>query len=197
MKLTKPFILASGSNRRRMLLRQLGFSFSVMASGVSEAVSGQMSPAAQVRALALRKAKAVSVRRPDALVLGADTIVVHRSHVIGKPATPQHAATILRSLSGSTHTVFTGLALIHGTSGRSFSAAESTEVTFGHLSNKEIQRYVASGSPMDKAGAYGIQDDMGAIFVQHIKGDYYTVVGLPLRRLYLMLTSQFADLVTW
>ena len=193
MKLNTVFILASQSPRRRHLLRQLGISFNVIPSNANETVSSGMPPESRVRELAMRKAHAVSCRRRDALVLGADTVVVHRGLLIGKPSSPQEATAILRRLSGSTHTVFTGMALMHDASGRSVTATESTEVTFGRLSDGEIARYVATGAPMDKAGAYGIQDDMGALFVQHIKGDYYTVVGLPLRRLYLLIKKYFAD----
>ena len=188
-------LLASASPRRRQLLRQLGISFNVVPTAVDESVPDHMPPASQACELALRKAHAVSRRRRNALVLGADTLVVHRGRPIGKPSTPREAAAILRRLSGSTHTVLTGIALTHDASGRSVAATESTEVTFGHLSDHEIARYVASGAPMDKAGAYGIQDDLGALFVQGIRGDYYSVVGLPLRRLYLMLKKHYPDFV--
>lgn len=195
MKLNTVLLLASKSPRRRQLLRQLGIAFNVVPSNVDESVPAHLSPKDQVRMLAVRKAEAISVRRRNALVLGADTLVVHRGRPIGKPSGPRNAAAILRRLSGTTHTVLTGIALIHHASGRGFAATESTEVTFGRLSQREIERYVATGSPMDKAGAYGIQDDMGALFVERIHGDFYTVMGLPLRRLYLMLKNHYPDFV--
>ena len=197
MKLTKVFILASRSPRRRHLPRQLGIPFNVIPGDVDEAVSSRLAPHNQVQTLALRKAHAISVRRRDALVLGADTVVEHRGRVVGKPSSHDEATSILRHLSGSVHTVHTGVALVHEASGRSVTATESTEVTFGHLSDQEIARYVTTGAPMDKAGAYGIQDDLGALFVKSIRGDYFNVVGLPLRRLYLMLKSHYGDLITW
>jgi septum formation protein len=102
---------------------------------------------------------------------------------------------MLRRLSGATHTVYTGLALVHPPSGRRVTAHEATAVTFAPLSDDEIARYVATGAPLDKAGAYGIQDDHGALFIARIEGDYYNVVGLPLHRLYRVLRAYFADLL--
>jgi len=197
MKLTVAFILASSSPRRRHLLRQLGISFSVVPSGIDESLPDSLSPRERVRHLSQRKAHAISRRRRNALVLGADTLVVHQGRTIGKPSSHQEAAKILRRLSATTHTVFTGMTLVHEASGRSTSAIEAAEVTFGALSDGEINRYVATGAPMDKAGAYGIQDDMGTLFVHKINGDYYAVVGLSMRRLYLMLRKHFADFIVW
>ena len=105
------------------------------------------------------------------------------------------AHTMLRRLSGETHTVFTGLALLHPASDRRVCAYEATRVTFAALSDEEIRTYVASGAPMDKAGAYGIQGDLGAVFVTRIEGDFYTVMGLPLHRLYRLLHDHFSDLI--
>ena len=126
--------------------------------------------------------------------LAADTIVVHQGQVMGKPADEAEARAMLRQLSGATHTVFTGLALLHPTTNRHVTAYEATQVTFGALRDNEINTYVASGAPMDKAGAYGIQGDLGAVFVAGIEGDFYTVMGLPLYRLYHLLRDHFSDL---
>ena len=104
---------------------------------------------------------------------------------------------MLRQLSGSTHIVHTGIALVHKQSERIVSVVESTEVTFGRLTETEISNYVKTGAPLDKAGAYGIQDDLGALFIEQIHGDYYNVVGLPLRRLYTLLKEHFSDLITF
>jgi septum formation protein len=133
------------------------------------------------------------VPAPGALVLAADTVVVLDGDVLGKPATPAAARTTLRRLSGRSHTVYTGFALAFD--GRTASDHRATRVTFADLSDAEITAYVASGSPMDRAGAYGIQDDAGALFVTRIDGDYPTVVGLPLRALYEALTVHFPDLL--
>lgn len=102
---------------------------------------------------------------------------------------------MLRALQARTHTVYTGLALLHPASNRARTVVEATQVTFCALSDREIEHYVATGAPMDKAGAYGIQDDLGAVFVERIEGDYYNVVGLPLQRLYRLLRDEFADLI--
>jgi len=198
MQISVPFILASGSPRRRLLLRQLGFSFSVMPANIDESAlqTRSLTPPEIARQLAIRKAQTVSRRRRSALVLGADTLVVHKGRILGKPADANEAKGILRRLSGSEHTVYTGIALEHAASDRAADAVISTEVTFGMLSDREIAHYVATGGPLDKAGAYSIQDDLGAIFIRKIDGDYYAVVGLPIRGLYRLLMSEFSDVFT-
>jgi septum formation protein len=188
-------ILASQSPRRRQLLQRLGLAFDVVPSDASEDLDESIAPAGAVEMLALRKAAVVSHRHPDALVLGADTIVVLDGDVLGKPASGDEAAAMLRRLSGRTHTVYTGIALLHHASGRTVAAHEATEVTFAPLAPWEIEAYVATGSPMDKAGGYGIQDDLGALLIAGVRGDYYNVVGLPLRRLYVTLREHFADVL--
>ena len=153
---------------------------------------------AAVEAIADEKAAAVAGSLPGhlsgALVLGADTVVVLDGDVLGKPASREEAAAMLRRLSNATHRVFTGISLRHPTSGAAATAHEVTAVRFAPLSDAEIERYVATGSPLDKAGAYGIQDDHGALFVERIEGDYYNVVGLPLRLLYETLSRHFPGL---
>jgi septum formation protein len=146
-------------------------------------------PAAE--AVALRKARALDA--PDALVLAADTVVVLDGEVLGKPADAAAARRTLGRLSGRTHTVVTALALRHG--GRETTTHETTAVTFAALSDAEVDAYVATGAPLDKAGAYGIQDDAGALLVARIDGDYFNVVGLPVRRLYETLRAFVPDLV--
>ncbi|MEM1127217.1 MAG: Maf family protein [Bacteroidota bacterium] len=195
MRFACPFILASGSPRRRQLLERLGVTFEVEVSHVDETTDAEQPPADLVEHLALRKATAVAQGHPEALTLGADTVVVLDDEVLGKPATPQEARTMLHRLSGQTHTVYTGLGLVHPASARRVSVHEATEVTFAALTSHEIDHYVASGAPMDKAGSYGIQDDRGALFVVGIAGDYYNVVGLPLHRLYRTLQTDFADVL--
>lgn len=195
MRLSAPFILASGSPRRKHLLEQLGVDFEVAVSDVSEELSEFTEPGSAAEVLAQRKADQVAAGRPDALTLGADTIVVLGGEMLGKPADEHEAAAMLRRLSGRTHTVITGIALVHPESSRVVTAREATRVTFGEMDDLEIESYVASGSPMDKAGSYGIQDDRGALFVERIDGDFYNVVGLPLRRLYCVLRTYYSDLL--
>lgn len=195
LSLQVPLVLASQSPRRRQLLERLHVPFTVQPSAVDETLPAGLAPEAAVEALARQKAHAVAQEHPGALTLGADTIVVLDRTVLEKPADAAEASAMLRRLSGRTHTVFTGLALVHPASGRDAEAHEATEVTFAALSEAEIEAYVATGSPLDKAGAYGIQDDLGALFVAGIHGDYYNVVGLPLHRLYRVLREHFSDLL--
>lgn len=152
-------------------------------------------PDAFVRRLASEKAREISGSYEDALVLGADTVVVLDGAILGKPEDTDDARAMLARLSGRTHVVYTGMAIEHGHTRRSVSHVSRTHVRMDVLSSEEIADYVAGGSPMDKAGAYGIQDDRGALFVTGIEGDYYTVMGLPLNALYRILRRDFADLI--
>lgn len=195
LSLRVPLVLASQSPRRRQLLDRLGVPFAVRPSHADEVLPPGLAPAAAVEALALRKAVAVATDAPGALTLGADTVVVLGAEVLEKPADDAEARAMLRRLAGRTHTVYTGLALVHPASERRATAHEATAVTFAPLSDAEIAAYVATGSPLDKAGGYGIQDDLGALFVARIEGDYYNVVGLPLHRLYRTLRDAFGDLL--
>ena len=194
MTLSVPLVLASRSPRRRQLLEQLGFSFTVEASPADEAHPADVDSAhALVQHLAERKAAPVAARYPDALVLAADTVVALEGDLLEKPTDAAEARHMLSRLSGRRHTVHTGFALCHAATERQVTEAAATRVTFGALRPEEIAAYVATGAPLDKAGAYGIQDDLGALFVEGIEGDYYTVVGLPLRRLFLALRAHFGD----
>ena len=184
MRTVKPIILASRSPRRIHLLHQIGFSFTVQESGVDEHIPDGIAPEEVVRRLSLEKASRVAERLHDGIVIGADTIVVLDGKILGKPSSKEEAISMLSNLRGRTHTVFTGFALIDVESQKSYVDYEKTEVTFRRLSNEEIENYVESGSPMDKAGAYGIQDDYGAVFVEKINGCFYTVVGFPLSKFY-------------
>lgn len=174
------FILASASPRRRNLLDQLGLDFEVWPSQVDESSFSNLPPALRVEALALAKARAVvATVSQQTFVIGADTIVVYEGKVLGKPASAPEAAAMLALLSGKTHTVFTGVALVQMPGGKGIATHSSTEVTFAPLSPEIIANYVASGEPMDKAGGYGIQG-RGSLLVTGICGDYFNVVGLPL-----------------
>lgn len=180
-------ILASASPRRQELLRQIGLDFVVEPSRVDEHGNGPLQPGDLVEHLALIKAREVAARHPGALVLGADTIVVLEGEVLGKPRDRDDAAQMLERLAGREHLVMTAVALVQN--GRELVGREETAVRFGPLTREQILRYIDSGEPMDKAGAYGIQG-RAAAFIESIKGDYYTVVGLPLYRTVAML-SQF------
>ena len=195
LRFSVPFILASGSPRRRRLLEQLGLEFSVHVPDLEEEHPPDKSPDDLVLSLALQKGEPIAEAHPEALTLSADTIVLLNGAVLGKPADAAEAADMLRRLADATHTVYTGIALSHSDTDRCVTAAVSTDVTFGPLSDAEIDRYVETGSPLDKAGAYGIQDDLGALFVSRINGDYYNVVGLPLHRFYRIVQIAFADLL--
>ncbi|NLM38063.1 MAG: septum formation inhibitor Maf [Firmicutes bacterium] len=187
-----PLILASASPRRQELLTMLGLDFKVIASSFEE--RAKLDPATppdeQVVAAARGKAEEVfrlTARGPetaDCLVIGADTIVVLDGEVLGKPADQAEARRMLRALSGRWHQVFTGLVILHREKNRT--AFEMTRVHFRPLTDREIDAYVQTGEPMDKAGAYGIQG-LGAIFVDRIEGCFYNVMGLPLPRLALLL----------
>ena len=217
-------ILASASPRRRILLRQIGLTFEVVPAAVPEDVENGADPVMTVERLALSKAEAVvdrhqsagEYRKPaagmstttgsksagnnGALFIGSDTVVVLDGNILGKPESADRAAEMLRSLSGCTHQVYTGVGLIHTANSGVILVRhrfhERTDVTFGDLTDDEIAAYVAGGSPMDKAGAYGIQDDLGALFVRKIDGDYYNVVGFPLYRFYREVNKLVPGLVT-
>ena len=188
MHLLKPLVLASRSPRRLHLLRQIGITPLVAPCEVPEEFSGA-SPEDDAVTLALRKARCVAGGFDDALILGADTIVAVDGILLGKPVDHADARRMLALLSGKTHIVHTAFAVVDRPSGYFVTGVESTRVTFRSLPAGEIEEYVAGGSPMDKAGAYGIQDDYGAVFVSRIEGCYYTVVGLPLSRLYVTLNE--------
>jgi septum formation protein len=184
MTLSSPFILASRSPRRLALLSQIGLTVRVVVSDVPEDLDPALEPEANAESLARLKALHVARTIPEGIVLGADTIVVIDHHVLGKPADEADATRMLQLLSGRTHTVYTGFALVDRPSGTIVSGVEATNVTFRELPLDEITAYIRGGSPMDKAGAYGIQDDYGAVFVTRIEGCYYNVVGLPLARVF-------------
>ncbi len=195
MKTVKPIILASRSPRRVQLLRQIGLSFTSQESGVDERIAEGTAPEDAVRQLSLEKARHVASRLHNGIVIGADTIVVLDGAILGKPLSKEDAVSMLSRLGGKTHTVFTGFALLDVESKRSYIDYEKTEVTFRQLGKEEIEGYVQSGSPMDKAGAYGIQDDYGAVFVERINGCFYTVVGFPLSKFYTAL-NRFLEQLT-
>jgi len=180
-------ILASASPRRGAILENAGIRFDRFPVEIDESPLAGESAEACVLRLAEEKARRASsgVAAP-AIVVGADTLVVADGEVMGKPASEEEARRMLRNLSGRTHRVLTGVAALRLPDGAMFRAAETTAVTFATLTDREIDDYVATGEPMDKAGAYGIQEQ-GGRFITRIEGCYFNVVGLPLARLYAML----------
>ncbi len=188
-------VLASESPRREMLLRQIGLDFRVEASGADENVPEGSSPLDMAENLALEKARLVASNRDSGLVIGADTVVVLDGRALGKPADSGEATEMLRALSGREHQVITGIAVVDASSGEAKSDAVVTGVRFARLSEDVIARYVATGEPMDKAGAYGIQG-FGALLIERIDGCYFNVVGLPLRRLAELLAEFGYDAFT-
>jgi septum formation protein len=177
-------LLASSSPRRAEILRAVGWSFETLATYIDETLSPGEGAVAAVERLALEKAEAAAKQRPSELVLGADTTVVVDSEILGKPQDEQDAQRMLRLLSGRWHDVLTGVALMrHEGNSCRVVAHEKTRVRFGLLSDAEIDWYVKSGEPMDKAGAYAVQG-RAALFIEEISGDYWNVVGLPVRLVY-------------
>ncbi|MEK7818612.1 MAG: nucleoside triphosphate pyrophosphatase [Bacteroidota bacterium] len=183
------FILASNSPRRKYLLNQIGLKFKIHPSKISENVLKNETPKENVLRLSLQKAIDVSKSYKDEIVIGADTIVVLNDKILGKPKSKNDAVKMLNRLSNNSHFVYTGFAFVDSKTKKSFTGFEKTKVTFRKLTTDEIKLYVSSGSPMDKAGAYGIQDDFGAVFIKKINGCYYNVVGLPLQNFFISLNK--------
>jgi septum formation protein len=189
------FVLASASERRQELLKRIVEDFKIVISNFDEtSVNFGGDCDEYVKVLALGKAREVADRTKDeSMVIGSDTIVYHNGKILGKPKDEQDAYNMLKSLSGSSHKVYSGIAVINTASNEIKMDSVCTEVFFSTLSEEQISRYIASAEPMDKAGAYGIQGN-GGIFVEKIHGCYYNVVGLPLNRLYFMLREMGVNL---
>ncbi len=173
-------ILASASPRRQELISIITKDFSVLPANVDESFEPNFPAESVPEMLAVRKALAVSKERPEDTVIGCDTSVIINGEILGKPKDNADAFRMLKLLSGNTHKVITGCAIFKNAKSISFS--ETTEVTFYSLSDKEIEDYILTGEPNDKAGAYGIQG-YGSLLVKEICGDYFNVVGLPVARL--------------
>ncbi len=174
-------ILASASPRRSELMTLAGFRFDVICADIDEIVPENARPQEVVMSLALQKAQAVAKDHGKSAVVGSDTVVALDGKILGKPHSEKEAVEMLRSLSGRTHKVYTGVAIVCGEKVTSF--FDETEVEFYPLTDAEIFDYVATGEPMDKAGAYGIQG-RGAVLVKRINGDYFNVMGLPISKVY-------------
>lgn len=187
MKQEKMLILASSSPRRKELLQTLGLPFIIQSSDVDETTDPGMQPQEIVEELALRKARKIASGLTEGVVLGSDTIVVLNGEILGKPVDDEDAYRMLHALQGCEHTVYSGIALIDAKSGQSEVAHSRTQVRIRPLAPDEIRAYIATREPMDKAGSYAIQG-IGATLVDGIEGDYFTVVGLPLRLTAAMLS---------
>lgn len=187
-------ILASASPRRSELLRNMGLDFSVVVSDADEAsVDRDVPPEIYVQELALLKAASTAKKitdREDAIVISADTVVVNNGAILGKPDSEAEAERMLSELSSRTHQVFTGICVLRIRDAYTVCKAVRTDVTFKELSKEKIRRYIDSGEPMDKAGAYGIQG-LGAMLAERINGDYFNVVGLPVSALSDILEQDF------
>ena len=179
-----PVILASASPRRRELLELVGIVHEVRPADIDESLWPGETPVGHSERLARGKAHAIAAAAGDAVVIAADTIVVVDGDILGKPKDVAHATEMLQRLSGRQHTVYTAIAVARGE--RTESAVEAVEVVFRALSDSEIAEYIATGEPMDKAGAYGIQG-FGATIVERVDGDYFSVMGLGMRRLVALL----------
>ena len=182
-------ILASASARRAEILRDAGLPFTILSAAVDETPAPGESPQQMVQRLANAKAELVAARAVGpAIIIAADTTVVLDSHILGKPRTSDEARKMLEMLAGRTHFVLSGVTLIRLPDAERRAFVETTHVHFAKLSNEEITRYLATGEPMDKAGAYGIQGRAGR-YVPRIEGCYFNIVGLPLARLMQSLTE--------
>ena len=184
-------ILASQSPRRKELLSLFGIAFTIQVPHADETMDPAGDPAQQVALVSCRKALATVCLQED-VVIAADTIVVCDGKILGKPKDTEEAFAMLSMLSGRTHQVMTGMTVMHN--GHLESCTEITDVTFRTMTDAEIRRYIATGEPMDKAGAYGIQGG-AALFAQSLRGDYYNVMGLPVCRLWQVLNTVVPELL--
>lgn len=185
------FVLASQSPRRQELLNALGLSFRILIDTSPETVDFTKSPKEIVKELALQKAQNVfSDCKKEEIILSADTMVTLNGVIFGKPDNQENAREMLKTLSGNTHEVYTGFCIMDKEQEKIHTDYECTQVTFKNLSNDEIESYISTGEPLDKAGAYGIQG-LGSLFIEKINGDYYNVMGLPLCKLGKILNTEF------
>lgn len=184
IKTTIPIYLASKSPRRKKLLEQVNLSFKILPVETPEIFRKNERPVDVVRRIALEKLDAAKEIIKEGIIITADTIVVIHGKIIGKPVDKNEAVRMLKQLSGNTHIVYTGFSIHNTVTQKTITDYEKTYVTFRKLNIREIKEYVETGSPLDRAGAYGIQDDYGAVFIKKINGCYYNVVGLPLTKVF-------------
>ncbi|MDR0903549.1 MAG: Maf family protein [Ruminococcus sp.] len=180
-------ILASNSPRRKELLRLITSDFEVIPAEVDESVPEGVKTTEAAEFLAVKKCLDVAKKYPTATVIGSDTVVIKGGELLGKPTDAADAARMLKLLSDSTHSVYTGVCI--SDRGRTLSFTERTDVTFANIPERLLDAYIKSGSPLDKAGGYGIQDDLVRLFLTRIDGNYDSVMGLPVAALYKKLKS--------
>ena len=188
--LREKLVLASGSPRRAEILERAGWPHEIVVAGIDETVLPNEDPAAYVQRLARSKAEAVASRLETGLVLGADTTVVVANQILGQPVDEAEARRMLRLLNAKWHDVLTGVAVVR-VGGQTRVAYERTRVRFAEMSEREIDWYIATREPFGKAGAYGIQGK-AALFIEEIEGDYFNIMGLPIRLVY-ELTTDFTE----
>jgi septum formation protein len=182
----RKIILASTSPRRKELLEQIGLEFTIQPSDYEEDMTLSMTPSDLVVYLAKGKATPVAAKNPEAIVVGADTIVAFKDQVLGKPKSAEEAAQTLRLLSGQKNQIITGLCVTCTATGQTLTYTSVTDVYMRDITDQEIDNYVASGQPLDKAGSYAVQDH-GGVFIDRVDGDYSAVVGVPLNKLWQFL----------
>lgn len=186
----RSIILASTSPRRFEILSESGIPFTVSAPDYEEDMTLYTDPVLLAKELSLGKALAVAEKYPEAIVIGADTFISYQGVLLGKPHTGERAREMLQKLSGSTHSVVTGLSVVSLSENKKLQEVEEARVTFRGISADEIEEYLATGEPLDRAGAYAIQGGAKK-FVEHIEGDYRGILGLPLARLLVILEKEF------
>lgn len=182
----RKIILASKSERRKMLLTQIGLEFEIRESAYEEDMSALSNPHELAKFLALGKAQDIAKYYDDAIIIGADTFVFYEGNFIGKPKNKEDAKKILTNFSGNTHDIVTGLAIIDTKTKTVVTDYGEAKVTFRTLTTEEIDDYIATGEPMDKAGAYGLMN-RAAVLIEKVDGDFYSVIGLPLNKLHVAL----------
>ena len=182
----KKLILASTSPRRKELLSSTGIQYEIEASEYEEDMTLPLTPSELAKQLSKGKAEAVAAKHTNAIVIGADTFIVHKDKVLGKPHTPERAKEMLTELSGTTHSIITGFTVIDSNTHKTVSKAEEVNIYFRTLTEKEIDDYVATGEPLDRAGGYAGQG-IGKSLIERIEGDHNTMVGLPLDALFEVL----------
>lgn len=175
----KKIILASQSPRRKALLKQIGLNFEVIVSNFEEKIEYGLKPNELAEKFSLQKAKDVAKKQKNAIVIAADTFVVLNNEILGKPETPENARRMLKKLSGKAHIVITGFTIIDTKTGKTKTRSLETKVFIKKLTKEEIDEYIKTGEPLDKAGAYAAQE-LGGLFVEKIEGDFFNLVGLPI-----------------
>lgn len=176
----RKIILASNSPRRKSLMKLLGIPFEVVESNFDESVFLEKDPKKLVKILSYEKARVVASIHKDAIIIGADTVLVYKGEIFGKPRNKKDAVRILKALSGTKHQAITGFTILDSKTNKKVTASTASTILFKELTEEEIKAYIETGEPMDKAGAYAIQE-RGGLFVREIHGDVFNIVGLPLK----------------